>query len=174
MGTRAWMDANLATQGYCLTGSESRELAVGLRFATGVCLALVIAALVIGSPVVIAGLAMIGLAAGFGRRHPFDYAWNAVVRHAFHAPPLPPSPARRRDAFKVATAMMLLVAGLLALGATIAAVVVGAMLVGACAAVTAVNFCVPSVLLSLVDRRAPAELSVAGGPASAPAVDAQP
>lgn len=173
MGTRAWMDANLATQGYCLTESESRELAVGLRFATGVCLTLVIAALVIGSAIIFAGLAMIGIAAGFGRRHPFDYAWNALVRHAFQAPPLPPSPARRRDAFKVATAMMLLVAGLLALGAATAAMVVGAMLVGACAAVTALNFCLPSVLLSIVDGRVPRVAPAAAGPASAPGPGAQ-
>lgn len=174
MTTRTWMDANLATQGYCLTKTESRELAVGLRFATGVCLTLVITALVIGSPIIFAGLALIGLAAGFGRRHPFDYVWNGVVRHVLHAPALPPSPTRRRHAFKVATAMLLVVAGLLAVGATTAALVVGVMLVAACTAVTAINFCVPSVLISLVDRRAPAGMPVAAGPASAPGGDAQP
>jgi hypothetical protein len=38
----AWMRANLTTQGYCLTDDERRELAVGLRFSTALCLSLVL------------------------------------------------------------------------------------------------------------------------------------
>ena len=53
----------------------------------------------------LAGLGVLfGALAGFGRRHPFDHLWNAVVRHLVDAPPLPPSPTRRRHAFKFATA----------------------------------------------------------------------
>ena len=153
MSARDWMDANLATQGYCLPESERRALGLGLRFATGVCLPLTIGALVVGSPIVIVGLASIGAIAGFGRRHPFDHVWNHAVRHLAGAPALPPSPARRRHAFKVATAMLLTVAALLALGASTAALVVGGLLVAACTAVTAFNLCLPSVGLSLLERR---------------------
>ena len=153
MRTRDWMDANLATQGYCLAEPERRALALGLRFSTGVCLALTVTALTIGSPIVLAGLAVIGGVAGFGRRHPFDYLWNGAVRHLVGAPALPPSPRRRRHAFKVATAMILTVAALFALGAPTAALVVGGLLVAACAAVTTTNLCLPSVALSLLERR---------------------
>ena len=153
MSTRDWMDANLATQGYCLAEPERRALGVGLRFSTGVCLTLTIAALIIGLPVVFVGLAVIGAIAGFGPRHPFDYLWNGAVRHLTGAPALPPSPARRRHAFKFATAMMLTVAALLALGASTAALVLGGLLVGACTAVTVFNLCLPSVALSLLERR---------------------
>lgn len=31
-GTRAWMRANLTTQGYCLSDADRRELALGLRY----------------------------------------------------------------------------------------------------------------------------------------------
>ena len=153
MRSRNWMDDNLATQGYCLVESERRALGLGLRFSTGVCLALTIGALIIGSPFVFVGLAVIGAAAGFGRRHPFDHIWNGAVRHAFDAPPLPLSPPRRRHAFKVATLMMLTIAALFALGAATAALVVGGLLVTACTAVTATNLCLPSVALSFLDRR---------------------
>jgi len=43
--TAAWMRDNLTTQGYCLSDVERRELAVGLRFSTGLCLTLVVVAL---------------------------------------------------------------------------------------------------------------------------------
>ena len=153
MSTRDWMDANLATQGYCLAEPDRRALSLGLRFSTGVCLALTIGALIVGSPIVFAGLAAIGAVAGFSARHPFDRLWNGGVRHLAGAPALPPNPQRRRHAFKVATAMMLTVAGLFALGATTAALVLGGLLVAACAAVTAVNLCLPSVALALLERR---------------------
>lgn len=153
MSTRDWMDANLATQGYCLAEPDRRALSLGLRFSTGVCLALTISALIVGSPIVFAGLAVIGAAAGFSARHPFDHLWNGTVRHLAGAPALPPSPRRRRHAFKVATAMMLTVGGLFALGATTAALVLGGLLVAACTAVTAANLCLPSVALALLERR---------------------
>lgn len=46
-----------------------------------------------------------------------------------------------------------LVGTLLAAGATTAGLILGGMLVAACAAVTAVNFCVPSVALAMWERR---------------------
>lgn len=168
MRARDWMDANLAMQGYCLAAPDRRALAVGLRFSTGVCLTLTAGALVIGSPLPVAGLATIGIAAGFGARHPFDHAWNAAVRHAFGAPPLPPSPARRRHAFKVAATMMLAVAALFAAGAATAALVLGGMLVSACALVTVTNLCLPSLALSLIAPGRPGTATVHVEPPSAP------
>jgi hypothetical protein len=153
MGLSGWMDSNLVTQGYCLRQEESRALRLGLRFSTGVCLLLTAGALIAGSAALFVGLAAIGVVAGFGPRHPFDYVWNGAVRHVVGAPPLPPSPTRRRHAFKVATAWMVALAGLFAIGAQTAAVVAGVLLLAACAAVTVANLCLPSVALSLVERR---------------------
>ncbi len=152
MSRGAWTGAILETQGYCLTAAERRELWLGLRFSTGTCLLLTAGALIAGSPALFLGLAAIGAFAAFGPRHPFDYVWNGAVRHAFGAPAVPTSPARRRHAFKVATVWMLVVAGLFTIGAQTAAVVAGALLLGACATVTVANLCIPSLLLSLLDR----------------------
>ena len=148
----AWMRANLSTQGYCLTDAQRRELALGLRFSTGLCLVLVVVALALASPAMVFALSVIGVIAGFTSHHPFDHLWNHGARHAFGAPPLPQNPARRRHAFKVATAWLLTVGALLAAGATTAALVLGALLVAACTTVTATNLCLPSEAMALWER----------------------
>jgi hypothetical protein len=152
-GLGAWMHANLTTQGYCFTDDERRCLAVGLRFSTGTCLLLVSAALALESSAIVFALSGIGLVAGLTSRHPFDLVWNHGVRHLIDEPPLPPNPPRRRHAFKIATVWLLAVGILLAAGATVVALVLGGLLVAACATVTATNFCIPSELLALRERQ---------------------
>src|SRR5436190_1360817 len=149
-----WMRGNLTTQGYCLSDDERRRLSLALRFSTGTCLLLVITALALESPAMIFALSGVGLVAGFARRHPFDLVWNYGVRHlTVGGPALPPNPPRRRHAFKVATAWLLAVGLLLAAGATSVALVLGGLLVAACATVTATNFCIPSELFAWWERR---------------------
>jgi hypothetical protein len=94
----------------------------------------------------------IGAIAGFTSRHPFDYAWNGAVRHIAGAPALPPNPRRRRDAFKVGTLWLAAVAGLFVVGASGAALVMGGLLVAACATVTITNLCLPSEVFSRLER----------------------
>jgi hypothetical protein len=148
-----WMRENLSTQGYRLSDAESRELWLGLRFPTGLCLGFVITALALQSAVMLVVLSGIGLLAGFTSRHPFDLLWNHGLRQLFHAPALPPNPPRRRHAFKLATVWLLAVAVLFAAGQELAALSLGAVLVGVCGLVTATNFCVPSTLLAWWERR---------------------
>lgn len=149
----AWMRANLTTQGFCLSDGERRELAVGLRFSTGLCLTLVVIALALESAAMVFALCAVGFAAGVGARHPFDHVWNLAVRRVVGGPVLPPNPPRRRHAFRVATVWLALVGGLLAAGASTAALVLGGLLVAACALVTATNLCLPSELFAWLDRR---------------------
>ncbi len=154
------MRGNLSTQGYALADSESRRLWLGLRFPTALCLGLVITALALESAVMLLVLSAIGLVAGFTSRHPFDMLWNHGLRQLLRAPALPPNPPRRRHAFKLATAWLLAVALLFATGQEIAALALGAVLVGVCGLVTATNFCIPSTLLAWWGRhRQPRALS---------------
>jgi hypothetical protein len=139
-----WMCGNLTAQGYCLRDAERRELAVGLRFSTGLCLSLVVVALTLESPGMVFALSAIGVIAGFTARHPFDHLWNRAVRRVVGGPALPPNPARRRHAFKIATAWLLVVGTTLTSGATTTGLVLGGLLVAACATVTATNLCLPS------------------------------
>lgn len=159
--TRAWMRANLTTQGYCLSDVERRQLAVGLRFSTGLCLTLVVVALALQSALMVFALCAIGVIASFAARHPFDHLWNGGVRHLLRGPELPPNPRRRRDAFKLATVWLALVGTLFAAGASTAALVLGGMLVAACGLVTATNLCLPSETFAWLERR-----RAVGGPES--------
>jgi hypothetical protein len=152
MSPGAWMRENLTTQGYCLSNAERRDLWLGLRFPTGLCLALVVTGLALQSAALIIALVPIGAVAGFTARHPFDYIWNHAARHVVGGPPVPPNPTRRRHAFKLATVWLLAVGGLLAAGATTAGLLLGGLLVAACATVTATNLCLPSEALALWQR----------------------
>jgi hypothetical protein len=163
MTAKAWMRENLETQGYCLSDREAHELRVALRFSTGTCLVLFAVALALGSPAMVFALAGIGVVASFGARHPFDHVWNRAVRHVVGGPGLPPNPPRRRQAFRVATVWAALVGVLLAVGATVAAIVLGGMLIAACAAVTVANLCLPSEALAWWERRAAAKVSAPAG-----------
>jgi hypothetical protein len=145
----SWMGSNLKKQGYCLSENEQHELRIALRFSTGLCLSLVLVALVLESAPMVFALCAIGVLAGFTSRHPFDHLWNRAVRHLAGGPPLPANPARRRHAFKLATVWLACVGALLAVGETTLALVLGGLLVGACAAVTALNLCLPSEALAL-------------------------
>jgi hypothetical protein len=149
----SWTGANLSTQGYRLSDAERRQLWLGLRVPTGLCLALVVSALALESAVMLVVLSGVGLVGGFTRRHPFDYVWNYGLRRVLGAPALPPNPRRRRHAFKLATAWLLTVAGLFATGHDAAALVVGAVLVAVCGLVTLTNFCIPSTLLAWWEER---------------------
>lgn len=152
MSLTTWMDGNLTTQGYCLTPAGARGLRVGLRFPTALCLALVVVGLALQSAAMLFVLAGVGLVAGFTSRHPFDHLWNRGLRHLLRAPELPPNPTRRRHAFKLATAWLLVVAGLFAAGAGTAGLVAGLALFAACSTVTMLNFCIPSELMALAER----------------------
>jgi hypothetical protein len=93
------------------------------------------------------------LFAGFTPRHPFDLLWNHGVRPLVGGPELPPNPTRRRHAFKIGTVWLLVVAVLLAVGSTVAALALGGLLLAACATVTATNLCLPSEALAWLERR---------------------
>jgi hypothetical protein len=153
MSAGTWMRSNLSTQGYRIGDAECRRLAVGLRFSTGLCLGLVTTALAFESPVMVFILALVGAIAGVSERHPFDHVWNHAARHVVGGPVLPPNPIRRRHAFKVATASLLVVGTLLAAGATTEALVLGGTLVAACGVVTATNLCLPSEAMAWCARR---------------------
>jgi Domain of unknown function (DUF4395) len=143
----SWTGRNLAVQGYCLSGEESRMLRWGLRLPTGLCFALVALGLALQSAVLILALVPIGAVAGWTRRHPFDLIWNHGLRHVSGAPELPPNPTPRRHAFKLGTVWLLAIGLLFALGQPPVALSLGAILLSVCGLVTVTNFCIPSTLL---------------------------
>ena len=79
--------------------------------------------------------------------------WNFGGRHLAAGPALPPNPTRSGHAFKIATVWLLVVGTLFAAGMNTVALILGGLLVVACTTVTATNFCIPSELLALWERR---------------------
>jgi Domain of unknown function (DUF4395) len=149
----SWSERNLAVQGFCMSAQESHALRWGLRFSTGLCLALVVTGLALQSAVLIFAVVPIGAVAGWTSRHPFDLIWNHGLRHLSDAPELPPNPTPRRHAFKLGTIWLLAVGLLFAFGQPTAALILGSILVSVCGVVTFTNFCVPSTLLGIWWRR---------------------
>ena len=152
LSTTTLFRGNPASQGYCLTDQQQREVRFAVRFPTALCLPLVVAGLALGSPIVLFALAVVGAFAGFGPRHPFDYLWNHAVRHLVRQPQVPPNPRRRRHAFKIGTACLATVGVLFAVGLEVPALVLGSMLLIACTSATVLNFCVPSEALARLER----------------------
>jgi hypothetical protein len=145
----SWTDRNLVVQGYCWSAEEIRALRWGLRFPTALCLAAVVTGLALQPALMLLALIPIGVVAGWTPRHPFDLIWNDGLRHLSGAPELPPNPTPRRHAFKLASAWLLAVGLLLAVGQPTAALILGGVLVAVCALVTVTNFCIPSTLLGI-------------------------
>lgn len=139
---------NPESQGYCLTAEQLRDLRFAVRFPIALCLAFVATSVALESPALLFALVPIGLVAGFSSRHPFDLIWNRVVRHVVGGAELPPNPARRRNAFKIGAAWLLITAGLFAAGLTTAGIVLGCALLGACASAAILNLCLPSAVFS--------------------------
>jgi hypothetical protein len=139
-------DGYLTVQGYQPTPEQRPALRVGLRLATGVCLALVVTGLATRSAGLVLALVPIGALGGWTARHPFDAIWNHGLRHLTGGPALPPTPRPRKYTFRLATVWLLAVGVLLAIGHTTPALALGAVLVAVCALVTVTNICIPSML----------------------------
>lgn len=154
MTVTSLLRGNPESQGYCLTQKQLHEVRFAIRFPTGLCMPLVATGLVLESPAILLALAGVAAIAGFTPRHPFDLVWNRGVRRVLRtAPELPPNPRRRRHAFTLGGALLLVVAGLFAADMATAAFVLGAMLLAACTSATVLNFCVPSAALALLEQR---------------------
>lgn len=148
-----WSYRNLGTQCYDLSPEQARALRVGLRFPTAVCFGLVVTALATGSALLMAVLIPVGIAAGWSKWHPFDLVWNHAVRHLMRSPAVPPTPRRRRHAFKLGAVWVFILAALLGSGHQGIAVALAAPLLAVCGLVTVTNYCIPSTLLSLLEAR---------------------
>ncbi|HEX6031367.1 MAG TPA: DUF4395 family protein [Tepidiformaceae bacterium] len=149
-----WSLQRLNIQGYgALSYDQRRSVSLGLRLTTGLCMTAFLAALVAGSAVALGALVPIALIGGLTPRHPVDFVWQYAVRHLVGGSPLPPNPPERRLAFLIAAPCVLLVAGLVGLGWTIAAYIVAAPLLVACATVTLTHLCLPGTAVALARGR---------------------
>jgi hypothetical protein len=142
-------------QGYGgLPENDRRALWLGLRFAPALCLAGIATGTVLGSPAVLFAMAATALLGGFVfPNHPFDHVYDVAVRPLLGGPRVPPSPAPRRFACRLATVWVTAIAVCFLLGAATIAWALAVPLLAAGATVSATNWCMPSFIYGLLHGR---------------------
>jgi hypothetical protein len=135
---------NLELQGFACPGALATERA--LRFTPGASAALLGTATAFGSPALFGTFTVIGLLGSAGA-HPFDLAYNHVVRRLAGGPRLPPNPRPRRFAMGLGATFSLITGALLAARRTVAGTAAGALLTSAALVTFATHFCLGSWIL---------------------------
>jgi hypothetical protein len=148
----AWSRSCLTMQGYGTLGdAERRSLWLGLRFSPLLCFVGVALGTALASPGLLLAMALSALLGGFVTpKHPFDYLYDAALRPLLGGPSVPPSPPPRRFACQLATFWVAAIAVAFAVGAATFAWVLAIPLLAAAATVTTTNWCLPSLIYSLL------------------------
>jgi len=150
-----WSRSCLTMQGYgSLSDRERQSLWLGLRFSPALCLAGIALGTILASPALLLAMAVAAGVGGFvTAKHPFDYAYDAVLRPLLGGPSLPPSPAPRRFACQLATPWLVAIAVAFWAGAPMVAWVLAVPLLVVAATNTATNWCLPSLIYGLLHGR---------------------
>jgi hypothetical protein len=150
-----WSRSCLTMQGYGgLSDRERQSLWLGLRFSPALCLAGIALGTVLASPALLLAMAVAAGVGGFvTAKHPFDYAYDAVLRPLLGGPSLPPTPAPRRFACQLATPWIVAIAVAFWAGAPTVAWVLAVPLLVVAATNTVTNWCLPSLIYGLLHGR---------------------
>jgi len=150
-----WSRSCLTMQGYGgLSDRERQSLWLGLRFSPALCLAGIALGTVLASPALLLAMAVAAGVGGFvTAKHPFDYAYDAVLRPLLGGSSLPPTPAPRRFACQLATPWIVAIAVAFWAGAPTVAWALAVPLLIVAAANTATNWCLPSLIYGLLHGR---------------------
>jgi len=145
---------SLFQQGYqSYTPAELKQLEWGLRFTPAVCSLIALYGLIFQLPMVLFGVASLGLIAFFlPKSHPMDLIYNHGIRHLFNAVALPPNPFQRRLACMSAGIMNIIAASLFLANLPTAAYIVGGLLLVLQAIVIFTHFCTLSWMYEGVMR----------------------
>ena len=129
---------------------QLKDFAFGLRFAYVVCLSIVIAGLLLTSMPVLSAAFILAFLGMFPPRHPVDYFYNYILRHALGKPKIPPRANQGRFACVMATLMLACIIYFTAIGNLIIANSIGAVLVATAILVSTTDFCIPSLIYNLI------------------------
>lgn len=151
--TTRWL---VELQGF--TGVPDRDLKaidLGLRVGPVFCMLLAGIGTVLASPVMLLALAPLAALGAILSGSPFDVFYNHGLRDALKGPRLPVYNAPRRFACGMASAWLLVTAGLMAGGYATAGQAMGLLLVATAAVPVTTGFCVPSFIFRLVTGSIP-------------------
>jgi hypothetical protein len=104
----AFTNDNLNKQGFGNLDDEAKSrFALPLRFTPAVAVVLIVIGLTLQSPAWIGAMSLVALSGVlFPRGMVLDLVYNLVVRHLFHAPALPATPAPRRFSYILSTVFL--------------------------------------------------------------------
>jgi hypothetical protein len=152
--TTRWL---VALQGFTdVPDRDLKAVDLGLRVGPVFCVLLAGIGTVLASPTLLLILAPFALAGALLSGSPFDVFYNHGLRYWLNGPRLPVYRAPRRFACALATAWLLVTAGLMLAGPAVAGQVMGWLLVVTAAVPVTTGFCVPSFMFRLTTRTMPA------------------
>ena len=104
----AFTKNNLNKQGFGKLDEEAKSrYALPLRFSPGVGTILIVIGLALQSPIWLGSMALVALSGAlFPTGMLIDLVYNLGVRHLFHAPALPSTPAPRRFSYILSTVLL--------------------------------------------------------------------
>jgi hypothetical protein len=144
----------LEMQGYtCTDDAAFARVVPWLRFTPALCAALIAIGTALASPVVLWILVLLAALGAVFPRHPFDFIYNAGLRHLIGTPPLPPNGTPRRLACGTAAVWLAATAWAFGSGATMTGYVLGGILTAAGAVVSVSHFCLPSFVYAVLTAR---------------------
>lgn len=151
----SWSRGCLTMQGYSeLDHLERKQLWLGLRFAPLLCVTGIALGTILASSILLLAMAATAFVGGFlTPKHPFDYAYDFLLRPLLGGPTVPESPGPRRFACQMATPWIAAIAGAFLAGAPAAAWALAVPLLLTASVVTATNWCLPSFIYGLLHRR---------------------
>lgn len=149
----AWSRGCLAMQGYgALSDQERRAQWLGLRFSPILCTALMAIGVALPEPILLFSVAAVAFVGGFRSKHPFDYLYEMVVRPLLAAPPVPPQPAPRRFACKLAGGWLVATGLAFVFAPDAVGYALGGVLVAVAVVVSTTNWCLPSLIYAVGTR----------------------
>lgn len=135
---------------------DLKSIDIGLRVGPVFCMLLAGIGTAFASPVMLLALVPLAALGAILSGSPFDVFYNHGLRHALNGPRLPVYQAPRRFACALASAWLIVTAGLMIAGYATAGQVMGWLLVATAAVPVTTGFCVPSFILRLVTGTIPA------------------
>ena len=122
---------NLNKQGFDKLDDEAKSIfALPLRFTPGVGTILIVVGMILKSPIWIGLMAFVTLSGALFPNAMFiDLIYNFIVRHIFHAPPLPATPKPRRFSYILSTTLLASSALSFYIGQSVLGYILGGMVV---------------------------------------------
>jgi hypothetical protein len=150
---------NLNKQGFEKLDDEAKSrYALPLRFTPAVATILIVIGLALRSPIWLGSLALVALSGAlFPNGMVLDLVYNLGVRHLFHAPPLPTTPAPRRFSYIISTVFLTGSALSFFFGLTILGYILGGAVVVGSTTLTITLWCLGSWYYRLFFKHAKIE-----------------